>query len=129
MFEERLKNARKAKNITQKDISTSLKIDRSTYAGYETGKGKPSFEKLNELADYLDVSVDYLLGRTDDPTPYRDVDSDLDGSPDEELKQLLSDPDMRVAFLDYSSWSDEDKRELINFIKFKKSQRDGKEGK
>lgn len=129
MISDRLKLSRKNKKYTQKDISDAIGVERATYTQYESGRIKPSVEKISEIADILEVSTDYLLGRTDDPTPYRDVDSDLNGSPDEELKQLLSDPQMRVAFKDYSSWSDEDKRELINFIKFKKSQRETKDGK
>jgi transcriptional regulator with XRE-family HTH domain len=129
LISERLKLSRKSKNYTQKDVSEAIGVERATYTQYESGRIKPSVEKISEIADFLEVSTDYLFGRTDDPTPYREVDSDLDSSPDEELKQLLSDPQMRVAFLDYASWSDEDKRELVNFIKFKKSQRDGKEGK
>ena len=110
-------------------MADMLSIKRPTYTNYENGKIQPPVDKLELIAEHFHVSIDYLMGRTDDPTPYRDVDSDLNGSPDEELKQLLSDPQMRVAFKDYSSWSDEDKRELINFIKFKKSQRETKDGK
>jgi transcriptional regulator with XRE-family HTH domain len=129
MFSERLKKLRKHHNYTQDFVAEKMDISRVAYTKYEGGKTMPSPENIEKLADLFKVSVDYLFGRTDDPTPYREVDSDLDSSPDEELKQLLSDPQMRVAFLDYASWSDEDKRELVNFIKFKKSQRDGKEGK
>ena len=129
MFSERLKYERKNSHATQQEIADLLEISRSNYSLYEAGKRIPPIENIEKLADFFKVSVDYLLGRTDHPTPYRDIDGDLDSSPDEELRQLLSDPQMRVAFKDYASWSDEDKRELVNFIKFKKSQRDGKDGK
>jgi transcriptional regulator with XRE-family HTH domain len=129
MINERLKNLRKHYNKKQNDIAEYIGVARSTYTNYENGNKNPPYEQLIKIAEFYSVSVDYLLGRTDDPTPYRDVDSDLNGSPDEELKQLLNDPEMRVAFMDYSSWTDEDKRELINFIKFKKSQREMKENK
>ena len=124
-----IKNLRKTNNLTQQEMADMLSIKRPTYTNYENGKIQPPVDKLELIAEHFHVSIDYLMGRTDDPTPYRDVDSDLNGSPDEELKQLLSDPQMRVAFKDYSSWSDEDKREMIKIIKLKNYQRETKEWK
>lgn len=66
---QRLRYLRKLKNLTQQDLANSLGINRSTYARYETGDHEADYETLNKLADFFDVSVDYLLGRTDNPAP------------------------------------------------------------
>ncbi|MED4126508.1 helix-turn-helix transcriptional regulator [Halalkalibacterium halodurans] len=69
MLKERLKYCRKKRNITQEKLAAALSINRSTYAKYETGENEPDNQTLKMLADYFDVSVDFLLGRTDDESP------------------------------------------------------------
>lgn len=72
MFAERLKYLRthhNGKKLTQEEMSKLLKVQRSTYGEYERGKIKPPMDKLNFLANYFDVSVDYLLGNTNLTTP------------------------------------------------------------
>ena len=67
-FSERLKELRKAKGVTQKHMAEllSLKADR-TYRQYESGEIDPPTSKTQLLADYFEVSIDYLLGRSDKP--------------------------------------------------------------
>lgn len=55
--------ARKALKLTQEDVAKALQVDRTTYVRYESGQRECSFETLLKLADYLNVSTDYLLGR------------------------------------------------------------------
>lgn len=61
-FGSRLKATRKARKITQKDLAKELKIAQSTIANYENNLRFPGSDILRSLSDYLDVSVDYLLG-------------------------------------------------------------------
>ena len=61
-FNLRLKALRKDKKKTQQNIADLLKIRRSTYGEYERGKILPPMDKIKTLAEYFDVSVDYLLG-------------------------------------------------------------------
>ena len=65
MFKERLKQCRIRHGDSQQQIATHLNITRQAYNHYETGNRVPSQETLLTLADYFNVSVDYLLGRTD----------------------------------------------------------------
>ena len=67
-FCDRLKELRNAKGVTQKAMADvlGLKDDRS-YRLYEAGKIDPPASKTIKLADYFDVSTDYLLGLTDNP--------------------------------------------------------------
>lgn len=59
---------RKNKNVTQKEVANALNIPRGTYAHYELGKRSPDHSMLLNLAEYFNVSTDYLLGRADDIT-------------------------------------------------------------
>ena len=61
----RLRYLREGKNLTQKDVSEKIDISRERYNQYETGKRKPDYETLSIIADFFDVSTDYLLCRTD----------------------------------------------------------------
>lgn len=59
-----LKKLRNEKGISQQELADRLKINRSTYARYETSTTQPDFDTLNKLANFYDVSIDYLIGRT-----------------------------------------------------------------
>jgi len=69
-FGERLKILRNQKKITQEQLAEYLGVGRPTIAGYEAKGKQPSFDILKEIADFFNVSLDYLLGRTDIPNPY-----------------------------------------------------------
>jgi transcriptional regulator with XRE-family HTH domain len=62
---ENLKKLRKENKKTQTQMATYLGITQSAYAMYESGDRTPPADMLNKLADYFNVSVDYLLGRTE----------------------------------------------------------------
>ena len=76
MFSERLKELRKNKGYTQKEIAQELNIAQSSYADWERNKKKPTQEKLTLIADFCKVSTDYLLGQTDIPNSTLDADID-----------------------------------------------------
>lgn len=65
-FADRLRELRSARNLTQKDVYSAIRVAPIVYQRYEYGHS-PSYEKLIALADYFDVSLDYLVGRSDDP--------------------------------------------------------------
>lgn len=66
-FKEHLKKVRKEKKCTQKQVATAIGVAERNYQEWEYGKTKPGFDSLLALADYFDVSLDYLVGRSDDP--------------------------------------------------------------
>lgn len=68
MFAEILKKCRKNKGVTQKDVANYLGIKERSYQNYEYGNSEAPYDTLVRLADYFNVSTDYLLGRSDDPT-------------------------------------------------------------
>ena len=61
----RIRELRKAKNLTQGDLAKMLNTTTSNVSGWECGKWQPDNEALIKLAEVYDVSVDYLLGRED----------------------------------------------------------------
>lgn len=68
---QRIRDLREDKNLSQKDIAQYLNIKQNTYSRYETNERNMPLEIINKLADYYNTSVDYLMGRTDDPNPYK----------------------------------------------------------
>lgn len=65
MFSSRIKALRKEKKKTQNDLATYLNVRRSTYGEYERGIITPPYDKIKAIADYFEVSVEYLMGNTD----------------------------------------------------------------
>ncbi|MBR3869389.1 MAG: helix-turn-helix transcriptional regulator [Clostridia bacterium] len=63
----RLKEIRKSKGISQLKLALELNTNQNTISRYETGEREPGIAELIKIADYFDVSVDYLLERTDNP--------------------------------------------------------------
>ncbi len=62
MFAQRLRELRTSKNLDQKDIANALGVLDATVSMWETGKRVPYHELLIKIADFFDVSIDYLLG-------------------------------------------------------------------
>lgn len=58
-----LKELRKSKGMTQKEVAEKLNITDRTYGHYETGKREPSIDMLIEIAKYYNISIDILVGR------------------------------------------------------------------
>lgn len=69
MFTERLKSLRKEAGLTQKDIALHFKTSPQSYAQWEKGLRSPSKESLEKLANFFNVSTDYLLGNSDIKNP------------------------------------------------------------
>lgn len=66
----RLKELRISKGLTLKAMAEHLNMVQRNYQRYETGEVDPPLSKAIALADYFDVSLDYLVGRSDEPKRY-----------------------------------------------------------
>lgn len=66
MLKERLIYLRKKNKKTQEDISKIIGVSRPAYTAYERGNRSPDYEILLKLSDYFDVSVDYLIGKSNE---------------------------------------------------------------
>jgi len=63
IFSKRLKKIREEKKLSQAELAQKADLQTAAVSHFETGQRKPSFDNLKRLADALNVSVDYLLGR------------------------------------------------------------------
>lgn len=107
MFPDKLKTLRKEAKLTQVEISKKLNISQPAYVDWEKGRTQPTPDKLPLLAEILNTSIDYLLGKTDIKNS-SDIDEDaleqslkksigFNGKPatDEEIEN------MKNALIDY----------------------------
>lgn len=69
-FKDRLRELRAEKGLTQQELGDAIGLHGMSISGYERGVKKPSFEALDNLADALNVSIDYLLGSSDVNSQY-----------------------------------------------------------
>ena len=70
MYVNRLRDLREDRDLKQKDLAEVLRVHQTTYSDYELGRLNIPVGVLHNLADYYNVSVDYLLSRTNVKTPY-----------------------------------------------------------
>jgi len=63
LFPKRLKSPRTNRNLTQEELGRQINVTKVSVSGYESGNRSPDIETLQKIADVLDTSVDYLLGR------------------------------------------------------------------
>ena len=66
-FPERLVLLRQSHDLSQKQLASEIRLSEVAIQNYEARRRKPAFDILIALADYFDVSLDYLVGRSDDP--------------------------------------------------------------
>ena len=64
---QRIKDLRMSRGLTQEQLADILKISKSRIGMYEIGKREPNFEMLEAIADYFNVDMNYLLGKSDVP--------------------------------------------------------------
>jgi len=95
LFQERLKAARELRRWNQGELAEKASMPPSSIAHFESGSRKPSFDTLRRLANALEVTTDYLLGRVNDPALAQDSDplfrdvSKLTGNDRELAKDFL----------------------------------------
>lgn len=115
MFSERLKYLRKEKKKTQQDMADFLGIQRSTYGEYERGRITPPYDKIKKLADYLEVSVDYLMGVSNFKTneeKFGKSNSNFDVS--KEIRLILDQlQNEQKSLMFYGKVLDDESRELL----------------
>lgn len=98
-----LKKIRKEKNITQIRLSIAAEVSQETISAYESGKAMPSAETLIKIADFLNISIDYLLDRTDIPV--------INTSSNNEDNELLN---------IYHQLNKDQKKDIITYAKIRK---------
>lgn len=105
-FKDVLKKLRKNKGISQVELATKLGFSKSLIGLYETGERKPSFEALEAIADFFNISIDYLMGKEDKSSYY------LDPEAAEIAQEMYDRPELKTLF----STTRNVKKEDIQFI-------------
>lgn len=104
MLSDKLKTLRvTTTKLTQSEFAKKIDVARTTYAMYEQGHREPDYETLQRIADYYDVTIDYLLGRSENPRMTVD---------DEEFQAFANDPDMQRWYRQLPESDEEDLRKL-----------------
>lgn len=116
-FSTRLTALRKEKKLLQADVANKIGIARATYGAYEQGNRQPDFDTLERIADYFEVSIDYLLGRTDTPAL----------SPQEKdeaaFQAFANDPELNVFYKELPESNEEAVRKLRNIWEIIKNEK------
>lgn len=98
MFTQRLKNARNRIKLTQEELATKVNTTKATISNYENGYSSPSNDMLILLSDVLNVSTDYLLGRSNTPTM----------SEHQEFEAFTTNPELERWYKDLPNSDEED---------------------
>ncbi|MFB5189036.1 helix-turn-helix domain-containing protein [Alicyclobacillus fastidiosus] len=114
-FGVRLRQLRTKASLTQEELGKQFKISPSTIGMYERDEREPSLELLQRLAEFFEVTIDYLVsGKQPNIDPDLGLDiSDLSAEEVEFLNELKEE----VAFKDFLKDPEEKKRELIETVK------------
>jgi len=120
----RLRRLRQEKNISQSALASYLGVTQQTVSAYESGDREPDLETLNKMADFFDVSVDYLLGRTDIRNSADKIAQALKDDPEllEFWEDLSSRENLKIMFKQAKDLPDSDIRTLIMLIRRFKQQ-------
>ena len=122
-FNDRLKALRKQKGLSQRALAEKLEMSKSAVSMYESGFREPDHETTEKIADFFNVDVDYLLGRSNVTLRYTDVLAD--GQPpqyyDDETVQIVTDrlrrnPEYSVLFKAASNVKPEEIEYVTRFI-------------
>lgn len=118
-FENRIKQLRKEKNIYQKELAEVIGVSSGAIAMYETGKRSPDKELLDKLANFFEVSVDYLLGRTNEKTTADKIKSTLSSDPDfaKFWDNLLERKDLQILYKETKDLSPKAVKQVLGIIK------------
>lgn len=116
-FNARLKSIRKASNATQKQVAIAINTSEQNYQRYERGTQQPTLPTLVALADYFNVSIDYLVGRSDTPN----ADEGIKKQP-----RTIKDAGLKKVVDDYNK-CDEHGKETIQHIAHSEAERTHKQ--
>lgn len=101
-----LKKLRTKKGVYQKDVAKYLGVDRTTYVKYERGVSEPNLDIIKKLANYFDVTVDFLLGK-----------EKKENTLDEQLGEIEF-----ALYGEVKELTDEQKQDILDYARFKKEQ-------
>lgn len=121
MINERIRELRIEKGLTQRELAKELKLSSSTIAMYESGRRVPDHTILQQLATFFDVTIDYLLGRTNirNEETMQNIKNAIKDNPEllEFWDQLVQREDLQLMFKQTKRLTPESIRKIIEVIK------------
>lgn len=112
-FQNVFKQLRISSGLTQQEVANKLGISRSTIGMYETGAREPDYATLETIADFFNVDIDYLLGRTNKTTVLPESTYYLNDDARDLAQFMFENPEYKVLF----DASRKVKKEDIEFVK------------
>ena len=100
---DRIFDLMKKNSVTAAQLSKELGLSKSTFTQWKQGLQNPSFDIVSKIADYFNVSIDYIAGRTDNPTPPK--------------KELTADDELNLAISKLTPKGRERTKEYIDLLK------------
>ena len=119
-MKNRIRELRQQMNLTQQELAIKSKIGYRTISDYERGVSTPDAESLKNLANVFKVSVDYLLGNTDNPNA---------------VKLKVANQDGTITGIEYEllnkvkGFTTDDLEKVLDYVDYIKSKKDGKNEK
>lgn len=115
MLGKKIATLRKEMKLSQYEMAERLGISRGKLANYEQGSRQPDYETLQQIADFFDVTTDYLLGR--------EIVSKNESA---KIESNLNDEQTNLMFDGWLEMSEEQRQEALEFMEFLKSKNKGK---
>lgn len=115
-FAMRLKKLREQKKLNQTELANLLEVSNGSISKWERGDRQPDYETLERIADIFNVTIDYLLGRSD--VKYKSDDSQMSFSTPQEALSFILKQDMIADFggYDLENMSDDEIMEMADDI-------------
>ena len=101
MIGDRIRELRSARRMSQTELAKAIHVSQQAITKWENGKSEPSSSAIDDIANYFNVSSDYLLERTSEKTPNKDL------SKNQKLVAYSIDPNI----------SDEERKDIIEMVK------------
>ncbi|AQS55266.1 helix-turn-helix domain-containing protein [Novibacillus thermophilus] len=129
MFGKRLSELRKKRGLSQYELADRLGFSRGQIANYEQGQREPDYNTLQKFADFFDTTTDYLLGRTDDPSPNNSskvtvAGQEIELTPEQYkvFQEMMKHPKFAIMFHDLATDTEKKVKQLIDTWEFIRKQ-------
>ena len=115
----RIKELRRERGVTQTDLANYLGLKQQTISSYETGNSEPDLSTLEKMARFFDVSVDYLIGKSNIRNPADKITRAVANEPDLVMfwEEMQKRKELKLLFKQIKDLPPEDIRRIIRIIK------------
>ena len=119
MLGQKIKELRLSKNLKTQDLAVKVGVNQSSISNYESGLRTPSLEVLIRLAEFFEVSLDYLLDHNPDQKLYKEIEAALVDEPQllEAFEEMKERDDLKRLFKDSKDLSPDTVKKVIEIIK------------